>query len=243
MMSCLPRGIKLGENELLCFLFDVSLFNGSDMASSLNREEIARARRLHSGAKRHQFIVTRALLRYLLSRLLVDISPGSVFIHYSPHGKPGVDYRFRNAPVRFNVSHAGQYALLGFTLAHEIGVDIEMTQRSTDCLALAKRYFSRREYRALLAFDKQEQHEAFYRGWTRKEAFIKAEGTGIGYGLDKFSVSLADLSRPARVAVDMERHAVGRDWYHYPLPRIEGYQSALAADTDGMRVKQHIVTD
>ena len=241
MMSFLPQRINLNENELLCFLFDLSLFKAADMASSLSQEEIARASHLQFSDKRHQFIVTRALLRRLLSRLLINTSPESVFIHYSPHGKPLVDYKFGNSPVRFNVSHAGQYALLGFTLKHEVGTDIEMTQRTIDYLTLAKRYFSKQEYQTLLAFDKQEQRQAFYRGWTRKEAFIKAEGTGIGYGLDKFSVSLTDLSQPTPVAINVEKRSDERYWYHYHLPQIEGYQSALATDTDTMYVKQHIV--
>jgi 4'-phosphopantetheinyl transferase len=70
-------------------------------------------------------------------------------------------------------------------------VDVEAVRELCDADAIAARFFSPRERQCYLALDPRDRPLAFFRCWTRKEAFIKAVGDGLHFPLDAFDVSLA----------------------------------------------------
>jgi 4'-phosphopantetheinyl transferase len=72
-----------------------------------------------------------------------------------------------------------------------VGIDVERVKPITDWRALATENFSEREQGELFSLPAAAQLEAFYRGWTRKEALLKAMARGIGEGLLRVEVSLA----------------------------------------------------
>lgn len=97
------------------------------------------------------------------------------------HGKPYLADR----RLSFNLSHSGELAVLAVGPA-ELGVDVEFMGRAVDFLQLSRRFFAQPEWEWL---DTQEDpREPFYRIWTRKEAYIKALGTGLRHPLDAFCV-------------------------------------------------------
>ena len=100
--------------------------------------------------------------------------------------------------LRFNLSHSGDLALLGVTRDQEIGVDLEQIQDRIATEQIAKRFFSPREVAMLCALPPPVRQEAFFKCWTRKEAFIKGIGVGLSLPLDKFDVSLAP-AEPAKI--------------------------------------------
>jgi 4'-phosphopantetheinyl transferase len=69
-------------------------------------------------------------------------------------------------------------------------VDVEVIRPLTDMADLVRRFFAPAEVAAWEAVSPERQAEAFFCGWTRKEAFIKAIGDGLSYPLDRFVVSL-----------------------------------------------------
>jgi phosphopantetheine--protein transferase-like protein len=97
--------------------------------------------------------------------------------------------------LNFSVSHSGAQALLGFARGRRIGVDLERVSANVDGLELAERYFSSNEFETLGSLTAEMQHEAFYCGWTRKEAYLKARGEGIFFGLERVEVSLVPGER------------------------------------------------
>jgi 4'-phosphopantetheinyl transferase len=100
------------------------------------------------------------------------------------------------------MSRSGEFALYAFTYDHDIGVDIERIRPLPDMDRLAKNYFSAGEYHRLRTLPAKVRTKAFYHCWTRKEAFLKARGDGLGFGLDRFEVTLAPGEPAALLTLD-----------------------------------------
>ena len=137
--------------------------------------------------------------------------PADVVFALGPHGKPELP----GAPVRFNLAHSGDRALIALVDDVEVGVDVERTARSSRAV---ERTLTDGE-RAALGPDR---HVELLRVWCRKEALAKAIGGGLGWAPEKF-----DTSRPDGFAlIDLELD--------------EGYVGALAVA--GERVSRSRVT-
>ena len=121
-------------------------------------------------------------MRQILSCYVGPILPA---IKKSAYGKPYL----AESDLEFNLSHSGDYALLAITRGQAVGVDIEhMCRKTKDFLAIAKRFFTAEECSAIQFAD--DPHAAFFRCWVRKEAFIKATGLGLSFGLSNVVVSV-----------------------------------------------------
>jgi 4'-phosphopantetheinyl transferase len=153
----------------------------------LSPEEKQRAAKFHYPEDRDHFINARGILRSLLGRYL-NLPAGEINFSYAAYGKPDLA---TEGPLRFNISHAGGHGLFGFTSGAPIGVDLEKTDLSIEVERLASRFFSPTETTAVLALPPADQIAAFFRTWTRKEAFIKAHGEGFSLPLDQFTVTVA----------------------------------------------------
>lgn len=156
-----------------------------DQSKILSIAELSRANQFVKPSDQHNFIKSKMATRKILSRYL-SCAPREIQFIVGNHGKPMI----AASHVQFNTSDAGDYLLLGVTLRNAIGVDIEYEKKQLDFLALAKRFFAVSEYHAIASLPSSEQKAAFYRCWTRKEAYMKAIGTGLSYGLANFEVSL-----------------------------------------------------
>jgi 4'-phosphopantetheinyl transferase len=146
---------------------------------------------------RGRFIVARARLRQLLAARLA-VRPEAVELAYGAYGKPALAPRYAESRLRFNVSHRDDVAVYAFSSASEVGVDVEAVRALRDGDDLAARFFSPREHEAYRALDPRDRPLGFFNCWTRKEAFVKALGSGLSCPLDRFDVSLAP-GQPARI--------------------------------------------
>jgi 4'-phosphopantetheinyl transferase len=189
----------------------------------LSSEERERAARYRAGRPRTDFILTRGTLRFMVARYL-GATPLAVSFIYSKHGKPLI-----HGPhdLRFNVSHTNGLALLAFVRTRDIGVDVEMIRAAPDLRKLAKRFFSVRERDALENLSEDELPAAFFRCWTRKEAYIKARGEGLSLPLHQFDVSVAADESRALLATRPDASEASR-WSVRDLPTSPGYAAALA---------------
>src|SRR5215831_4653003 len=163
----------------------------------LSPEERERASRFRFEKHRAQFALTRATLRRLLASYL-SVSPGEISFCYSSHGKPGLS----ESPLEFNVSQTEGMAVFGFTRGRRIGVDVERIRADFRLDEVAGRFFSIAERTALDGLPACERHTAFFRIWTRKEAYIKARGEGLSHPLDQFDVSVDDRAQLAATRRD-----------------------------------------
>jgi 4'-phosphopantetheinyl transferase len=199
-------------------------------------DERDRADRFHFERDRSRYIVGRGTLRILLGRYL-SIAPERVRFAYGPNQKP----RLAGGGPWFNLSHSGPIALLAFTTAGEIGIDIELAAADFSRERIAERFFSPAEVAVLRSLPQAAQPLAFLTCWTRKEAFIKARGDGLSLPLDSFDVSLAP-GVPAALLRTAWSIAEPSRWDLRDLSdRDLGYVAAAALPSQGLRTISRLI--
>lgn len=186
----------------------------------LSDDELERAARFRFDIHRSRFTAARAILRTLAAGYL-GLAPGDVEFCYGMNGKPEI----AGAPFYFNASHSEDQGLFAFTQIAPLGVDLEHVRPVSEMVDIAGRFFSPREAAAILALPARERTVAFFRCWTRKEAFIKATGEGLSFALDRFAVSLDESAALLCVEPDT---AEASEWSLFHLDPEEGYIGALA---------------
>ncbi len=158
-----------------------------DGIESLAAEERERAQRFRFEKVRDRWLAGRVALRRILAREL-HVAPHDLAFRTLEHGKPALAGRHAGA-LEFNLSHSGGCALVGVSRSAPLGVDVEEVTPLDDLRAVAESHFAPEECDRLFALTGDAQVEGFYRFWTRKEAYIKALGTGLGHALDRFAVT------------------------------------------------------
>ena len=192
----------------------------------LSSEERTRAQRFLIEPPRRAFILTRGTLRLLLGKYL-DGAPGDLSFHYTEFDKPFLN---EGNKLRFNVSHTDGVALLAFVWGLELGVDVEKIRPVKDLKDLANRFFSLPERDRLNRLETEDElHAAFFRGWTRKEAYIKGKGEGLSIPLHQFDVSLEAGETQALIATRPEASEAGR-WLVRDISFDPSYAAALAIE-------------
>jgi 4'-phosphopantetheinyl transferase len=200
----------------------------AERAAELTPDERARAARFHFERDRQRWTAARGAVRAVLAGY-AGVPAASLAFRVGPHGKPALDGPAARGGLDFNVSHSGDLALCAVTRARPVGVDVEAVRPDFATGEVARRFFAPAEVAALGALPPGERVEAFFACWTRKEAYIKARGTGIALGLDRFEVSLAPGGAAALLATQDEPAAAAR-WRLVALAPGEGYAGALCTD-------------
>lgn len=158
----------------------------------LNSEEKKQQKRFYFQRNRHQYLVTRALVRTVLSQYLHEIRPHELIFKVNRYGKPCVNNLPLPFPLEFNISHSEKLVILAVTNGIQVGVDVEYILRDSKVIPIADRFFSPQEFNELRSLEQDQQYDRFFDLWTLKEAYIKARGMGLSLPLDKFSYSLTD---------------------------------------------------
>ena len=171
-------------------VWTIPVDEASEMVPSLlellSGEERVRAARMRTTELRVRFVVAHGALRSILSGYL-GVPPAALKFDCTEAGKPFLP----GAPVSFNLSHSDALAVCAVTTSGQIGVDIERLRRMDDADAIVQRYFAPGEVRQYAAVRPSERAAAFFSAWTRKEAFVKAVGSGIQRGLSSFEVEVS----------------------------------------------------
>lgn len=135
--------------------------------------------------------VFRSLLGDVLARYVINVKTNlpirEVVFCQNSYGKP---YVKGITGLHFNISHSGNWVVCAVGSA-PVGVDIERIADSD--LSIAKRFFTKREYKWLYEKNDQERKQSFYKLWTMKESYIKAVGKGLSIPLESFEI-IPDLS-------------------------------------------------
>jgi 4'-phosphopantetheinyl transferase len=136
------------------------------------------------------------------------------------------------------MAHSSNLALYAFTQDCEIGVDVEKMRRIPDLEQIADRYFCSAERSEVLSNkDTSARHEAFFRCWTRKEAYIKATGDGLSLPLSQFDVSLGEGEQNALLATRPDA-AEASHWLLRDVPGGPGFMAALCVRGQNWKLKQ-----
>jgi 4'-phosphopantetheinyl transferase len=206
----------------------------TELRRLLSADEEVRARRFHFPRDRDRFVVCRGTLRSLLGRYLAH-DPGRLRFAYGPHGKPALVTNGATGRLRFNVSHSEGLALVAVTRGREVGVDLERVRPELDAEEIADRYFSAHEIQALRALPRPLRLKAFFHCWTRKEAYLKARGSGLALALDRFDVTLGP-GDPAALLANRDDPAEARRWSLRELTPGPGFVGALAVEWHSARL-------
>ena len=147
----------------------------ADRQTWLSAEEHARAARFAIERDRRRYIAARCALR---ERLAADTgaSPERLQIAADEFEKP---HLLDRPDCHFNLSRREDWALLGISRTAEIGVDFELVHAVNEVDALARAHFSVAEFDAFRGLAPDAKDRVFLRVWTRKEACLKAVGTGL----------------------------------------------------------------
>lgn len=218
-----PAFWSLGKSEVhLCFVpLAASHACLVRLESVLSPDERFRAEQLRTAELRADFITSRGLLRFILGGSL-GLKPTDLSLAAGANGKPHVT---APASLRFNLSHAGGCVLYALGRDRELGVDLEPIQALPDAESIVCRFFSPAERADFLSLGGEARETAFYHGWTRKEAYVKATGEGLSLALDAFSVSLLPGEPPA-----LRAPGDSRSWTLFDASPSAHFAAAVAAE-------------
>ena len=190
----------------------------------LSSDERDRASRFHFQRDSRRFSLGRASVRAILAGYTLVPAREIGFV-YSEHRKPALADPKTN--IQFSISHSGNLALVAVALGRQVGSDIEAVRADIEIEKLAARFFSSREYHDLLALPQEQRIAAFFRYWTCKEAFLKAQGVGLSRGLGSFDVGLKPRAHLAATRPDPGEADL---WSLYEVEAPTGYASAVAVE-------------
>jgi 4'-phosphopantetheinyl transferase len=202
----------------------------------LDARDRERAARFKFPADRARFILGRGMLRECLGHYL-EQPPESIELGYTDLGRPIFP---SDETLQFSISHTQDLVGVALTEGAQIGIDLEAISPHLDLIELAERIFSPDDLMVFQAYAVRERVAAFYRAWTRKEAYLKARGEGIAEGLQQISVSMA----PEEVLsiTDSRQASASGKWHLISLPLPGGYAGTLACDDVTKHLEGSFVT-
>jgi len=182
---------------------------------TLDASERARADGFADDSLRRRFIAGHGLLRAILARQL-NCAPESVMFETGAWGKPRLA---GDHCLKFNLSHSGDYMAVALSWEYDVGIDIERARPeiSREIESMAAHAFSPQISRRITALPSSRRIAAFYRQWTRREAVLKAGGTG-------FSPTTLSLST---CAVTVREPALGRGWFAAVAAKGDDFEMSI----------------
>ena len=205
-----------------------------DLWKCLDREERTRAFRFRFQRDRDRFVASRGTLRHILARRL-GLPPDKVRFGYGTAGKP---FLRDHADLWFNLSHAGELLLIGLAEHGPLGVDVEVVQEDAVVDATRSVVLSQPEQDELSRLEGPVRRERFARFWTRKEAYIKADGRGMSLELGRIDVSSAS-DRALLQDPSSGRWTPCGQWTLRSTDVCPGYAAAVAVAGDAWRLVRH----
>ncbi|HET6378391.1 MAG TPA: 4'-phosphopantetheinyl transferase superfamily protein [Methylocella sp.] len=188
----------------------------------LSQEEEARAARFVKALDRERFRAAHQLLRQVLARYLGE-PPQALIFGATASGKPFLHAPGRLSPLSFNLAHSAGLGLLALCWEREVGADIEAVTHLEDLPGVAREIMSPAEWQSFQRVPRELAHDVFFGLWTRKEALLKAAGTGLSFNPREIHLGLAP-SGAAKVAFQ------GKIWSVAPVDAAPGAKAAAAIE-------------
>lgn len=174
------------------------------------------------------YVFAHAVLRDILSRYL-SRPPGQIRFDQDSFGKPFLVGGDARVPLQFNMSHSGKVVLVSLACERHIGVDVEEVRPLDDLTSIAESNFTRQECAFVLRHAPEDRGRAFYRCWTRKEAYVKAVGKGLSIPLKSFDVSNSVAQCEQRLPRKADTDEV-ESWWLVDVEVPAGYLAAVAVE-------------
>jgi 4'-phosphopantetheinyl transferase len=222
---------KLPDGEAHVW-YGAPVLNGeqfSTLEPTLSQQERERAGRFRFARDARRFIAARGFLRSVLSGYL-GIAASEIEFHCGAAGKPELAALNPDGALRFNLSHSGDLVLVAVAEGRDVGVDVEMIRDSGAHEEVTARFFHPCEVAALASFPAAGRSLAFYRFWTRKEAYLKARGDGLPGGLATLDTS-GKSGTPLGAVRFTDPLSADRSWCMFDFDPAPGYVAAVVVET------------
>ena len=225
----MTNGVRAGR---LLGINEVELWHGKVTAEDahyqaywrvLDEAEQTHAGKIKNALLHKRYVELHGRLRNLLAKIL-NQSPEKIRIKKAEHGKP---YLADYPELAFNLSHTADRLMIAVGRDCQLGVDIEICKPRVNLSGLVNKCFAEEEIAYWTQLPETQKNQAFYRYWTRKEAFVKATGHGIALGLDQCVINPEKPTEFLRVP-DLCGQASA--WHVLDIELGEGVCSALVAD-------------
>lgn len=231
------NGPSLGQSEVHVWLVNLDQTDEivCQLRATLSSEEYSRANQFAFEHLRRRFIVCHGVLRQILGAYLAA-EPQTLSFEVGQFGKPRLADDFAAHCMHFNLSHSCGRAVYAVAKGRRLGIDIESVRPLDRIGELAETCFSADELAALRSLPEEQRQRAFFDGWTRKEAFLKATGCGLSVSLETFSVSLT----PGRGIQGLKVHdqsESGTPWTLISLPSASDFAAAVVIEGADCSVK------
>lgn len=216
------------EIHVWCTRFDRPDTRLRDMIALLSKDERARAERYQLERDFQLFILRRGLLRKILAGYL-KVPADQLLFQTNEYGKPFLKNKIGNQSIFFNCSHANNLVLYAFSFSYEIGIDVAHIHSFSDMDNIVTRYFSLPERLEYNLLPRENRQYAFFRGWTCKEACLKAVGKGLNHGLECIQVILDPRQKAQLRNIDIDSINAA-DWSLEIIEPMPDYTAALSVD-------------
>lgn len=199
----------------------------------LSHEERRQEAGFYFADDRKRYLVTRAMVRELLSRY-ASTGPEHWVFSKNAYGKPIIadvilDADDQARDLSFNISHTRGLIALAVTRARDLGIDVENVASRRVSLDVANKFFSATEVAELARVAPDEQQDRFFEYWTFKEAYIKARGMGLSLPLDGFGFQFPHRDS-VRITIDSDLNDRADRWSFWQCRPSPDYLMAICAD-------------
>jgi 4'-phosphopantetheinyl transferase len=190
-MSCFSSGNDFLEGTVCIWQIELSeSIDVTPYLPMLSVEERERAVRFRFHRDRCFYVIAHAGLRQILAGYLNIPAPEITFVRQE-RGKPQLAGGFQETGIQFNLSHTQNLALVAVAKDTPVGVDVEKLRPVKNMRSLSERFFTATEAQAIANLPSEQQQQAFFEIWTRKEAYLKGMGCGLAGALNRVEVSVA----------------------------------------------------
>jgi len=196
----------------------------------LDAVERAHAEKIKNDLLHKRYVEVHGCLRNILAQTL-NQPPEQINIKKTEHGKP---YLVDMPELVFNLSHSASALVIAVGWNCQLGVDIESCKPRTSLAGLVDKCFAEEEIAYWNKLPEAQKILEFYRFWTRKEAFVKATGRGIGLGLNRCVINPENQAGFLRVPADCGQAST---WHVQDIALGQGVCSALVTDKDVVEVR------
>jgi len=234
------RLFGISNNEVhLWYVHDQAIAIDSLPANSYNIlsvKERVQQQKFRLAKHRHQYFITRLVLRNVLSKYITSIKADAWVFTNNQYGKPRITNAIAAASLDFNISHTDNMIVIAIVCNTTVGVDVERINRQAEILQLAERVFTTDEIAKLRITPLAAQRECFFKLWTLKESYIKARGMGMHIPLQQFGFDIIDNNISIKFLTDIiDNH---NEWFFWSKKFNNLWQLALAVPKISMKIRE-----